>query len=390
MERELRMVPLCDLKQQYQSLQTEIDAAMQKVAASGHYVLGPEVKAFEQEMAEYHDCKYAIGVGSGTDALHLSLRALGIGPGDEVITTPFTFIATTEAIGMVGAKPVFVDIDPDTFNIDVRQMEAVLTPQTKAIIPVHLYGQPCNMGVVLELAAEQGLDVVEDCAQSVGAEYHGCRVGTLGDAGCLSFFPSKNLGCCGDGGMVLTNSKAVFESVEMLRRHGGKVKYHHSQLGLNSRLDELQAAILRVKLKYLDQWNEQRRLHAYSYNRLFAECHEIKRPAESSTLGLQIPTSPASASRSVRPVYHQYTIEVDRRDEVIVSMKEQGVQCFPYYPVALHLQEVHQDLAYSIGSFPHAEHASRHCLSLPMFPELTLAQQQQVVHALSPSVALAS
>ena len=242
-----RMVPLCDLTRQYKSLEVEINAAMQRVACSGQYVLGPEVRALEQEVADFHGCRHAIGVGSGTDALHLSLRALEIGPGDEVITTPFTFIATSEAIGLLGAKPVFVDIDLETFNIDVEKIPAAITSRTKAIVPVHLYGQPCEMDAINDLAKSSNLHVVEDCAQAIGAVFRRRRVGTYGDTGCLSFFPSKNLGCCGDGGMVLTNNKALYEHIEMLRRHGGEVKYHHSKLGLNSRLDEIQAAILRVK-----------------------------------------------------------------------------------------------------------------------------------------------
>ncbi|MCG8433057.1 MAG: DegT/DnrJ/EryC1/StrS family aminotransferase, partial [Gammaproteobacteria bacterium] len=262
------MIPICDLKQQYLPLKEEIDAVMQEVAASGHYILGPQVRAFEQEMADYCGCQYAIGVGSGTDALHLALLALGIGPGDEVITTPFTFIATTEAIGMVGATPVFVDIDPQTFNIDVEQIESAITSRTKAILPVHLYGQPCEMEAISALANQYSLRVVEDAAQALGATYQGQKVGAFGTAGCFSFFPSKNLGCFGDGGMVVTNDKDVHDRVEMLRRHGGKVKYHHSELGLNSRLDALQAAILRIKLPHLDSWNQSRRNIAYRYNQL--------------------------------------------------------------------------------------------------------------------------
>ena len=253
------MIPVCDLKQQYRSLKSEIDAAMQQVAADAHFILGPNVKSLEKEIAAYCDCAHAAGVANGTDALHLALRALRIGPGDEVITTPFTFVATTEAIGIVGARPVFVDIDPHTFNIDPAKIEAAITPRTKAILPVHLYGQPCEMDAIMEIAERHGLYVVEDCAQAIGATYKGRKVGSFGHAGCLSFFPSKNLGCFGDGGMVVSGNKEVFERVEMLRRHGGKVKYHHCELGLNSRLDELQAAILRVKFKHLEAWSEQRR-----------------------------------------------------------------------------------------------------------------------------------
>lgn len=383
------MIPLCDLQQQYLQLKDEIDAAMQEVAASGHFILGPQVKAFEQEMADYCGCDYAIGVGSGTDALHLSLLALGIGPGDEVITTPFTFVATTEAIGLVGATPVFVDIDPQTFNIDAEQIEAAITSHTKAILPVHLYGQPCEMDAIIDIASRHSLHVVEDAAQALGATYQGRKVGTFGATGCFSFFPSKNLGCFGDGGMVVTNDAEVYARVEMLRRHGGKVKYHHSQLGLNSRLDALQAAILRIKLKYIDQWNEQRRQRAYAYNRLLASVAEIKCPVEKSERGLQAPLSDKTTEPSMRAVYHQYTVQVADRDEVMAAMKAKEVQCFPYYPVPLHLQEVHTELGYVEGDFPCAERASSHCLSLPMFPELTFEQQRRVVHELCPLILLA-
>ena len=256
------MIPVCDLQQQYQNLKTEIDAAMQQVASGCRFILGPNVKELEKEIAAYCQCEHGVGVGSGTDALQLALRALRIGPADEVITTPFTFVATTEAIGMVGAKPVFVDIDPVTFNIDPAKIEAAITPETKAILPVHLYGQPCDMDPIMDIAGRHDLFVVEDCAQAIGATYRGRKVGSFGDAGCLSFFPSKNLGAFGDGGMLVTNNPEVFERVEMLRRHGGRVKYHHCELGLNSRLDELQAAILRVKFEHLENWNTARRKNA--------------------------------------------------------------------------------------------------------------------------------
>ena len=248
------MVPLSNPSGEYLQLKAEIDAAIQSVCAAGHYILGPNVKAFEQEMAAYCECPHAVGVANGTDALHLALRALKIGPGDEVITTPFTFVATTEAIGIVGATPVFVDVDPDTFNMDVAQIEKAITPRTRCLLPVHLYGQPCDMDPLMELARRHHLRVVEDCCQAIGATYKGRQVGTIGDAGCLSFFPSKNLGCLGDGGMVITRDADVFQRVEMLRRHGGRIKYHHEELGLNSRLDELQAAVLRIKLKRLPKW----------------------------------------------------------------------------------------------------------------------------------------
>ncbi len=377
------MIPLCDPNQQYLSLQDELDAALREVAASGQYILGPHVKALEQEIAEFCGCRYAVGVGNGTDALHLVLRALDIGPGDEVITTPFTFVATTEAIGLVGARPVFVDIDPDTYNIDPDLVEAVITPRTKAILPVHLYGQPCDMAPLVELAEHHQLEIVEDCAQAIGARYLGRAVGSFGAAGCFSFFPSKNLGCLGDGGMITTNDRTLYERVEMLRRHGGKVKYHHSELGLNSRLDEIQAAVLRVKLKHLEAWNESRRLLAYRYNELLAETDEIALPFELDASGYEVPMGEAAReSGLLTPVYHQYTVQVERRDEVARALRDRGVQSFPYYPVPLHLQEVHAHLGHRPGDFPVAEHVAQHCLSLPMFPELTARQQRHVADSL--------
>jgi dTDP-4-amino-4,6-dideoxygalactose transaminase len=379
------MIPLCDLSIQYRRLKSEIDAAMQSVAEQGHYILGPNVKALEQEIAAYCGCAHAAGVGNGTDALHLALRALRIGPGDEVITTPFTFIATTEAIGLVGATPAFVDIDPRTYNLDPKLIEAAITSRTRAILVVHLYGQPCDMDAILEIARRRGLWVVEDCAQALGATYRGRKVGTLGDAGCLSFFPSKNLGCFGDGGMVITNDAKVYERVEMLRRHGGRVKYHHEELGLNSRLDELQAAILRVKLPHLDNWNRARRRHSYSYNRLLSECPAVIRPSELSTSGAVAPESddgPSSGSL-LTAIYHQYTVQVENRDAVMQRLQAAHIGHAVYYPVPLHLQKVHAEL--NQGPFPHAESAARRCLSLPMFPELTEEQQRVVVEELARS-----
>ncbi len=357
------MIPLCDLKLQYLTLKEEIDSAVQEVCANGQYILGPNVRALEQEIAEYIECRHTIGVNSGTDALHLALRALGVGPGDEVITTPFTFIATSEAICQAGATPMFIDIDPNTFNLDPDLIQGAVTPRTKAILPVHLFGQPCDMDPIMEVAGRNGLFVVEDCAQAIGATYKGKRVGTFGDAGCLSFFPSKNLGCFGDGGMVTTNNAEVFDRAEVLRRHGGKVKYHHTEIGLNSRLDELQAAILRAKLPYLDRWNELRRSHAYSYNKKLADRRAITCPVE---LG----GSPQS-NDLLTAVYHQYTVQVENRESVMSRLKEAQVGHAIYYPVPLHLQQVHHDLGYEEGAFPNAERAARCCLSLPMFPELT-------------------
>ena len=385
------MIQVCDLREQYMQLKAEIDAAMQSVAVNGHFILGPEVKAFEREMADYCGCAFAIGVNSGTDALHLALRALNIGPGDEVITTPFTFVATTEAIGIVGATPVFVDIDPQTFNMDPAGLEAAITPRTKAILPVHLYGQPCDMDAIMAIAHAHGLRVVEDTAQSIGARLHGQMAGTFGDVGCLSFFPSKNLGAFGDGGMVITNDPLVAERVEMLRRHGGKIKYHHSELGLNSRLDELQAAILRVKLRHLDAWTALRRGHAYAYNALLQTIPGVQPPRERLADAVLCPTEDnIFPPEDLYAVYHQYTILVEERDAVQASLKDAGVSSMIYYPVPLHLQEVHANLRQGPGAFPHTEAVAQRCLSLPIYPELQPAQRDTVAHALRAAMTVAN
>jgi dTDP-4-amino-4,6-dideoxygalactose transaminase len=365
------MIPMVDLKLQYQRHKAEIDAAMQEAAAAARYILGPNVKALEADLAGYCECRHAAGVANGTDALHLALRALRVGPGDEVITTPFTFVATTEAIGIVGARPVFVDIVPDTFNIDPAAVAAAVTPRTKALLPVHLYGQPADMDPILTTARRHGLFVVEDAAQAIGATYRGKKVGSLGDIGCLSFFPSKNLGAFGDGGMCVSNDEALYGRVEMLRRHGGKVKYHHSELGLNSRLDELQAAILRVKFRHLESWTEARRALAYRYNELLKDVPGVTTPKEMP---------------GVRAVYHQYTIRVPDRDRVQARLREAGVETMVYYPVPLHLQEVHAEFGYATGAFPHAEEAAKTCLSLPLYPELTDELQDRVVAAVKAAV----
>lgn len=377
------MIPLCDLKQQYLGLKAEIDAAMQEAAANTRYILGPNVKQLEQEVARFCQCRHGVGVANGTDALHLALRALRMGPGDEVITTPFTFVATTEAIGMVGATVVFADVDPMTLNIDPGAIEAAVTAKTKAILPVHLYGQPCHMEPILQTARRHSLHVVEDAAQALGATYKGRQVGSFGDAGCLSFFPSKNLGGFGDGGMVVSNSDEVAQRVEMLRRHGGQVKYYHDELGLNSRLDELQAAILRVKLPHLAGWNELRRQHAYRYTELLAGAEGITPPHELVDLGEAVPAGAASGpNRLVEAVYHQFTVQVDNRDTVSGKLKEAGIGNAVYYPIPLHLQKVHAHLGYGPGSMPNAERAAERCLSLPIFPELSEEQIRRVVEAL--------
>ena len=376
------MIPILDLKAQYESIKDEINEAVQGVLESGHFVLGPNVEALEKEVAEYCQCRYGIGVASGTDALRLSLHALGIGPGHEVITTPFTFIATANTISHCGARPAFVDIDSRTYNIAPAAIEAAITERTKAIVVVHLYGQPADMDPIMKLAEAHGLYVIEDAAQAIGARYpstgpstgsgrssgrrKGRRVGSIGHAGCLSFYPTKNLGAYGDGGMVVTNDAALAEKVDVLRRQGGKKKYHAEVLGFNSRLDSLQAAILGVKLKYLDGWNEARRQVAQRYNELLA--------------GLPV-TTPYELPH-IYHVYHQYTIRAPQRDALAAYLKERGVGTMIYYPVPLHRQELYASLGYGEGSLPVSEAASREVLSLPMYPELTEAQQEEIATAI--------
>lgn len=380
------MIPLCDVTAQFDELSEEITSAIESVARGGRYILGPNVKAFESEIAEFTGCAHAAGVGSGTDALHLALRAIGIGPGDEVITSPFTFIATTEAILMVGATPVFADIDPRTFNIDASQIEAKITPQTRAILPVHIYGQPCDMDTIMALAEKHSLHVVEDCAQAIGAKWKGKTVGSFGDAGCFSFFPSKNLGALGDGGMVTSNSSEVYERVEMLRRHGGRVKYYHEEPGLNSRLDELQAAILRVKFQRLNDWNQQRFANACRYNELLGSQSGITCPAEIAADGYAVASNPDAPNPNLTTVYHQFTVQVENRDQIQQALTQAGVGSAVYYPVPLHLQKVHENLGFASGSFPEAEQACKTCLSLPMFPHMTQEQIETSAAALIAAV----
>ena len=359
------MIPILDLKQQYNQLKTQIDAAVSDVFANGHFINGPNVKALESEIAAYVGCEHGIGLNSGTDALHLALRALDIGPGDEVITCPFTFVATTEAIGIVGATPVFVDIDPETYNMDPSQIEAAITPRTKAILPIHIYGNPAPMVEILAIAKKHGLAVVEDCAQAIGATIDGKKVGSFGDVGAFSFFPSKNLGAFGDGGMATTNRKDLADRMRSLRAHGGRVKYHHEELGVNSRLDEVQAAILRVKLPHLESWLDNRRANAHAYSEALASV--VKVPNERD---------------GVRHVFHQYTVRVGDRDRVSKALADEGVQTMVYYPVPLHLQEVHRALGQGEGTFPHSERAAREVLSLPMFPELSAEDRTTVIQSL--------
>lgn len=364
-------IPLIDLKIQYRSLKNEIDAAVQRVIDDGHFILGPDVKALEAEIAGYLGVKYAVGVASGTDALEIALLALGLGDGDEVITTPFTFIATTEAITGTGARPVFVDIDPKTYCFNTDLIEKKITDRTKAILPVHLYGHPAEMDKIAALAEKYKLKVIEDCAQSLGAEYGGRKVGSIGTVGCLSFFPGKNLGCFGDGGMVVTNDESVFERSKMLRQHGSKKKYYHSIQGFNSRLDTLQAAILRVKLKSLAGCNDKRRANAAVYAESFKGMAGV---------------TPPFVAENVKHSFNYYTVRVKDRDKIQSRLNQAVIGNMIYYPLCLHLQAVYSSLGYKPGDFPEAERASAEVLSLPMFPELAREQIKEAALNCRPAI----
>ena len=361
-------IPLLDLVAQYQTIKSEIDTAIQRVLDSGWFILGQEVTSFEEEMADYLGVKYAVGVASGTDALILALRALGIGEGDEVILPAYTFFATAGAVMHVGARPVLVDIDPRTYCLDVELVREAVTPQTRAVIPVHLYGHPAEMDQLGQIAAEHDLSVIEDNAQAIGAEYKGKKTGSLGDVACLSFFPSKNLGAYGDGGMVVTDSGEIADQVRQLRVHGWKVKYFPEILGYNSRLDALQAAILRVKLRYLDGWNQRRR-----------EIAEIYDQALQSVAGIQSPF----IAEGVEHVYHLYVVQTELREQLEKRLVEAGVASGVYYPQPLHLTSPCRELGYNEGDFPVSEKASRETLAFPIYPELTDQQIDRIIEVLS-------
>ena len=360
------MIPFVDLKAQYSSIKGEVDAAIQGVLESCQFTLGSEVAAFEQEFADYCDAKYGIGVNSGTSALHLALLAAGVGPGDEVITVPFTFVATVAAIHYTGATPVFVDIDPRSFTMDVTAIEAAITPRTKVILPVHLYGQPADMKPILEIAKKRGLVVIEDAAQPHGAEYEGHRVGSIGDMGCFSFYPGKNLGAYGEGGMVTTNNADYTRTIRMLRDWGAEKKYEHVLKGYNYRLEGIQGAVLRAKLRHLEAWTEARRAAAACYDRLL------------SGSGVQTPEVMPYA----RHVYHVYAIRTANRQAWQETLQSQEIQTGIHYPIPVHLLPAYADLGYARGHFPHAEKAAAEVLSLPMFPELRAEQCEIVSEAL--------
>jgi dTDP-4-amino-4,6-dideoxygalactose transaminase len=349
------MIPMLDLTRQYASLRDEIDTAIRGVVESGHFIDGPNVAAFETELADYTGARHAVALNSGTDALHLSLHALNVTSGDEVITTPFTFIATAEAITFCGATPVFVDVDPVTLNIDATAIEAAITPRTRAIIPVHLYGLPADLETITRIATKHHLAIVEDCAQALGARIGGRRVAAIGTVGAISFFPSKNLGAYGDGGAIVTDDTHLAERIRRLRTHGSAKKYHHLEVGLNSRLDEIQAAILRVKLPHLDGWIEQRRRIAAEYRKELRAIDGVRLPVDAPN-----------------HTYHQFTIRVPERDRVTADLKRRGVQSSVHYPAPVHLQPAYE--SQRTGSYPNAESAAKEVLSLPIFPEIEPAE----------------
>jgi dTDP-4-amino-4,6-dideoxygalactose transaminase len=375
-----RSIPLLDLKAQYATIREEIRAAIDRVADAQYFILGPEVEALEREIAAYSQCRFGIGMSSGTDALLAAMMAIDVGPGDEVITTPYSFFATAGCIARLGARAVFVDIDPLTFNLDSNQLEdqvkarrGAVGGRLKAIIPVHLYGQMADMAPIMAIAERHDLIVIEDAAQAIGAEYHGRRAGSIGHIGCFSFFPSKNLGGFGDGGMVMANDPALAEKTRWLRNHGMNPKYYHKYVGGNFRLDALQAAVLRVKLKYLDGWTAGRQRNAARYRQLFAEA---------GLVADEVVVLPYDAGHG-RHIYNQFVIRADRRDAVIGRLKERKIGHEIYYPVPLHLQECFADWDYRPGDFPHSEAAAAETLALPIYPELTEEMQAAVVAAIA-------
>jgi dTDP-4-amino-4,6-dideoxygalactose transaminase len=363
--------PFLDLKAQFATIRDEVMAAVNRVMESQHFIMGPEVNALEEEIKAQVGCQYVLGCASGSDALLLALMALGIGPGDEVITVPFTFVATAGSIARLHAKPVFVDIDSATFNMDPAKLEAAITPRTKAIMPVHLFGLSADLDPILEISTRHGIAVIEDAAQAIGAKYKGKPVGSMGTFGCYSFFPSKNLGGAGDGGLITTDDPALAAKLKLLREHGSRTRYDYEILGMNSRLDALQAAILRIKLKYLDGWISGRQRNADRYRQLIQERGLSKH--------VQVPACPSYATH----VYNQFTIRVRQRDQLKTHLAQQGIPSEIYYPHPLHLQPAFANLGYRPGSMPESEAACREVLSLPIYPELADQQLQIVVKAIA-------
>ena len=366
-------VPLLDVQRQYRAIQREVAQAIQRVCDSGRFIMGPDCEQLEQSVASYCQVPHAVACASGSDALLLALMAYGIGRGDEVLMPSYTFFATASAAWRLGAKPVFVDIDPVSFNVSPRHLESLITPATKAILPVHLYGQCADLRAIGAIARRHHLPVIEDAAQAIGAEFEGRRAGSIGEIGCLSFYPTKNLGCFGDGGLVTTGDAQIAERLRLLRAHGMQPRYHHQVVGINSRLDTLQAAVLNVKLRYLEGWTAGRQANARRYSEMFAACGMDR------VLGLPV------LSVNGRHVWNQYVIRVPdgRRDLLRTFLAEQKIGTEIYYPVPLHLQACFESLGYSPGSLPESERAARETLALPIFPELTAAEQQVVVQAIS-------
>jgi len=359
-------IQMVDLKRQYLNIKSEIDSAIQEVIDSTQFILGKKVAEFEKNASEYLGVKHAVGVANGTDALQIAMMALGIGKDDEVITTPFTFVATTETIVMLGAKPVYVDIDPETYNINPEKIKEKITDKTKAILPVHLYGNPAEMDEILSIAKEYNLFVIEDSAQGFGAEYKGKKVCSFGDVACISFFPSKNLGCYGDGGMVVTNDDKIHEKVRMIASHGSKVRYVHETLGMNSRLDAIQAAILNVKLKYIDEWNDKRIKFAKLYSEKLSSLSKIKTPVQKDY---------------VKHIYHQFTIRVENREELQKYLSSKNIPTAIHYPIPLHLQPAFRGYAEE-GSLPESEKAAKEVLSLPMHPDLLVEEIEYITNSI--------
>jgi dTDP-4-amino-4,6-dideoxygalactose transaminase len=373
-------IPILDLKAQYATIKDEIRIAIDRVLDNQQFILGAEVEALEKALSEYCQCRYAFGVSSGTDALLLSLMAIGIRPGDEVITTPYSFFATSGSIVRLGGKPVYVDIDPTTYNIQADQIEAKVTKNTKAILPVHLAGQVSDMDPIMDLARHYGIPVIEDACQAIGADYKGMRAGSIGSLGCFSFFPSKNLGGYGDSGLVTTNAPLLAEKVSLLRNHGQRPKYHNHVVGGNFRMDAIQGAILRVKFNYLESWTDARRKHARLYKQLFsAKNLEIELDEIDTKEGIVLPAE----TEFGRHIYHLYMIRTRYRNELGVYLKDNGIGNEIYYPIPLHLQECFSDMGYKPGDFPQSEIAAKETLALPIYPELTDEMISRVVNTIS-------
>ncbi len=413
-DKDISEVPLLNLKAQYSNIQEEIQSAINEVIESQYFIMGPEVSSFEEQIADYCNVSYAVSCDSGSDALLLSLMALDIGRGDVVITTPYTFFATAGAIAHLGATPVFLDILPDSYNLDPEQVGKFLNDHhplnkklniqaknVKAIIPVHLYGQPADMGPIMELAQQNDIAVIEDAAQAIGAEYKNRRAGSIGDFGCFSFFPSKNLGGYGDGGLITTNDADMAEKLAKLRLHGAKPKYHHSIVGINSRLDALQAAVLKVKFQYLDEWSQKRREKALFYNQLFKEAdlaihtdqlnylYRQKSGQQSAEKNAKIVLPKeiqGGPSRGGRHIYHQYIIRTDFRSEIMEALEAHHIGYSVYYPVPLHEQECFAHLGYEAGDCPIAHHASKTTLALPVYPELSDQEQRYIVNTIQKTI----